>query len=474
MYEIHGMTRLRYLMRKIEGGSSSSGINNEEEEIFDHDMHGLLNDILHPTAPQQSISSSLIGASEVQMGESKSNTSQGVTNGRNKFQDLLKDAEEKVYSKSKWKVTEGNSQVEMSQPKKKASKILRRFPLKPRLQRLFESSMTAAFMEWHHEEHVKDGKIQHPADALAWKFFDQKFPDFASDPRNVRLALASDGFNPFKIRNVAHSIWHVVLIPYNLPPWLVMKQPNFILSLIILGLRGPGNKIDVYMQPLIKELMELWKDGVETFSSDVRSFVGREEMRVAPIPSIGEEDLLTLKSYVHNRAHPEGSIAQGESYASSRDRSPVEGVMNYYGKLKDIIELNYSGKIRVVLFRGGWVDINRGCKKDKFGSTLVNFSYLSHSGANLLDNPFVFGSQVDKVFYCEDPKNKGWSVARHIKLKDVFDMGSDTAQSVDQDQSDGTFNVSHLHRIGDDSDDGEDVTSDIEHNGTGDEEDEAE
>ncbi|GKF99154.1 hypothetical protein Tco_0297937, partial [Tanacetum coccineum] len=62
-----------------------------------------------------------------------------------------------------------------------------------------------------------------------------------------------------------------------------------------------------------------------------------------------------------------------------------------------------------------------------------------------------------------DPKNKGWSVVRHIKVKDVFDMGSVTGQDVDQGQSDGAFNVSHLHRIGDD---GEDVTSDMEHDGT--------
>ncbi|GJT30009.1 retrovirus-related pol polyprotein from transposon TNT 1-94 [Tanacetum coccineum] len=60
----------------------------------------------------------------------------------------------------------------------------------------------------------------------------------------------------------------------------------------------------------------------------------------------------------------------------------------------------------------------------------------------------------------EDPKNKGWSVVRHIKVKDVFDMGS--------------VNASHLHRIGDDGDDGEDVTSDMEHDGTDDEEDDVE
>ena len=58
---------------------------------------------------------------------------------------------------------------------------------------------------------------------------------------------------------------------------------------------------------------------------------------------------------------------------------------------------------------------------------------------------------------------------RHIKLKDVFDMGNDTAQVVDQDHRDGTSNVTHLHRIGDDGDDGEDVTSDMEHDGTDDE-----
>ncbi|GJZ15840.1 putative transposase-associated domain-containing protein [Tanacetum coccineum] len=89
-----------------------------------------------------------------------------------------------------------------------------------------------------------------------------------------------------------------------------------------------------------------------------------------------------------------------------------------------------------------------------------------------------FGSQVDKVFYCEDPKNKaaggGVIYGDILPVKDVFDMGSVTGQDVDQGQSDGTFNASHLHRIGDDGDDGEDVMSDMEHDGTDDEEDDVE
>ena len=50
-------------------------------------------------------------------------------------------------------------------------------------------------MKWHDIESVKDGKLRHLDDALVRKDFDDKFSEFGSDPRNVRLALATDGFN---------------------------------------------------------------------------------------------------------------------------------------------------------------------------------------------------------------------------------------------------------------------------------------
>ncbi|KAL0439277.1 UNVERIFIED_CONTAM: hypothetical protein Slati_2410700 [Sesamum latifolium] len=57
------------------------------------------------------------------------------------------------------------------------------------------------------EERIDDGKFRHPADALAWKDFDLKNPSFASDPRNIRMGLAADGFNPFRTLSVTHSTW---------------------------------------------------------------------------------------------------------------------------------------------------------------------------------------------------------------------------------------------------------------------------
>lgn len=71
--------------------------------------------------------------------------------------------------------------------------------------------------------------------------------------------------------SVPHSTWPVVLIPYNLPPWMCMKQSYFMLSLLIPGPSIPGNNIDVYLEPLVNELKELWDIGVETYDASTKN-----------------------------------------------------------------------------------------------------------------------------------------------------------------------------------------------------------
>lgn len=170
----------------------------------------------------------------------------------------------KVCGSSRWKINKGNN--ESNKTNKKPVKVLRYFPLIPRLQRIYASAETAKEMRWHEDGRNKDGLLRHPADGEAWKAFDARYPDFSSEPRNVRLGLCSDGFSPFGIMSTSHSTWPVVLIPYNTPPWICMKQSSFILSMIIPGKNSPGNDIDIYLQPLISELKELWS-GVSTFDS---------------------------------------------------------------------------------------------------------------------------------------------------------------------------------------------------------------
>ncbi|XP_071688802.1 uncharacterized protein [Rutidosis leptorrhynchoides] len=122
--------------------------------------------------------------------------------------------------------------------------------------RLFMSPKMAGSMRWHEESRTKDGRLRHPADSPAWKTFDYENSEFAKEPRNVRLGLASDGFNHFGNMSVSHSTWPVVLMPYNLPPWLCMKKPFLFLSLLIPGPSAP----------------ELWDTGVNTYDASTKSY----------------------------------------------------------------------------------------------------------------------------------------------------------------------------------------------------------
>ena len=65
----------------------------------------------------------------------------------------------------------------------------------------------------------------------------------------------------------SHSTWTIMLMIYNLPPWMCMKSEYSILSLHIPGPRSPGNYINIYLQPLIDKLKLLWDSWIETYDA---------------------------------------------------------------------------------------------------------------------------------------------------------------------------------------------------------------
>jgi len=69
--------------------------------------------------------------------------------------------------------------------------------------------------------------------------------------------------NSFDEMSCGHSTWPVTLCIYNLPPWLCMKRKFIMMPILIPGPKQPGNDIDVYLRPLVEELLLLWcKEGV--------------------------------------------------------------------------------------------------------------------------------------------------------------------------------------------------------------------
>jgi hypothetical protein len=160
---------------------------------------------------------------------------------------------------SRWKDPEAKRKI--------PHKVLRYFPIIPRLQRFFVSKEASMNTKWHKEKRVaQSGILRHPADGEAWKHFDKEFGWFASDARNIRLGIATDGFNPYGNMSSSYSMWPVFVIPYNFPPWMCVDQSNFMMSLLIPGKGSPGKDFHVFMQPLIKDMMKLWS-GVGTYDA---------------------------------------------------------------------------------------------------------------------------------------------------------------------------------------------------------------
>ena len=158
-------------------------------------------------------------------------------------------------------------------------------PLIPRLKRLYASTKTAEHMVWHSRHRQSPGVMENPSDGEAWKHFDEAHPNFASEARNVRLALCADGFTPYSHSASPYSCWPVIVTPYNLPPNMCMTSPFLYLTIIIPGPNNPKGKIDVYLQPLIDELKLLWSEGVLTYD------IFRKEnftMRAALMWTIGD------------------------------------------------------------------------------------------------------------------------------------------------------------------------------------------
>ncbi|XP_021746190.1 uncharacterized protein LOC110712077 [Chenopodium quinoa] len=187
----------------------------------------------------------------------------------------------------RWKSndTKNDIQNENGKTYRIPQKILRYFPIRKRLQRLFMCQELAKYMTWHTDGRENDHLLNHPVDGQAWKEFDYLYTKFAGDLHNVRLGLSTDGFSPFNSMSIVHSTWLVMLINYNLPPWLIMKPEFFMLALLIPSPSSPGNDIDIYLQPLIKDLKDLWEVGLEKYDASRKEMF---DMHVALITTISD------------------------------------------------------------------------------------------------------------------------------------------------------------------------------------------
>ena len=184
---------------------------------------------------------------------------------RNKFQDASSCP---TCGMSRWKA----NKARVRNTKRIPAKALWYFPPIPRFKRMFQSPKISKGLKWHALGRENNGKLRHSVDTPTWQLVNQLWPEFALDCRNLRLAISVDGINPHNNMTSKHSCWPILIVTYNLPPWLCIKRRFRMLSLLISGPRQPGSDIDVYLAPLVDDLKTLWEVGVETYDAHEQEF----------------------------------------------------------------------------------------------------------------------------------------------------------------------------------------------------------
>jgi hypothetical protein len=173
-------------------------------------------------------------------------------------------------------------------------------PITPRLKQLFLSKETVKQMRWHKEgkRDSEDSDIMsHPADGEAWQALERFDPKFAWNPRNVRLELSMDGFQPYETNSSLYSCWPIFGMPYNLPPNKCLKQGFIFLAIVILGPKESKKQMNIFLCSLMEEQKELWK-GVDAYGSPLKC---RFNLRVAYLRSI--HDYLAYGKFVGSSVH---------------------------------------------------------------------------------------------------------------------------------------------------------------------------
>ncbi|KAK4398012.1 hypothetical protein Sango_1276700 [Sesamum angolense] len=110
------------------------------------------------------------------------------------------------------------------------------------------------------------------------------------ESRNVCLGLCTDDFVSHDQYDRTYSCWSVIITLYNLPPSMCMSFEHIFFTMVIPDPSNPKRLIDVYLEPLIEKLLQLWHVGVRTYDHATdRAFMMRVTLMwtVKDLPAYG-------------------------------------------------------------------------------------------------------------------------------------------------------------------------------------------
>ena len=116
-------------------------------------------------------------------------------------------------------------------------------------------------------------------------------------------------------------------------------------------------------------------------------------------------------------------MALTTSFASSKDEHPITTNVAYYGRITDMIELDYYGHFKVVLFRCDWFE----AQEDIFGLTYVHFNKRCYR-----DDPFILACQARQCFYIQDPFDENKHYIMKTVPRDLFTISDEPISNAEE------------------------------------------
>ncbi|GJT88888.1 RNA-directed DNA polymerase, eukaryota [Tanacetum coccineum] len=261
--------------------------------------------------------------------------------------------------------------------------------------------------------------MQHPVDGRAWKNFDTKYPDFAAEPRNVRLGLAVmvsirsatliglRSVNRFDAQELKKVIWYVL---HNSP------------------------EIDTYRAKFKSEFPD--NDMKEDSRHGLGSNHTSNGCHVDNDPGVSESSELFALAYGPSQTpiSVNSCVVNGVRFVMhSRDEhcttqnsgicSPGPDREMYYGQLEQILEFSYL-PFKIVLFRVKWFDTSN---KRRMKNLVIrnNITQIKANGEAFKNDQYIHTTQVKQCFYLEDMARRplGWKVVEHVSHKKFLNGG---------------------------------------------------
>ncbi|KAI3951354.1 hypothetical protein MKW92_031052 [Papaver armeniacum] len=145
----------------------------------------------------------------------------------------------------------------------------------------------------------------------------------------------------------------------------------------------------------------------------------------------------------HTTDHEKNRSTQNSGVCVNVQTSSTDSI-DYYGRLDEVVVLQYRDGHQVVLFKCHWWDITESRKKqrDAFGFTSLNFTRTIAK-----NQPFILARQAHQVFYLQDNKDKNRRIVLKMQARDRYSLGTPEVELLLQEDSSRTDNVTSADEI---------------------------